>query len=119
MHKFSFSNVFKSLKSANQNKQEAEFDLSSIEFPIIDVSTRPMSRRRIARTGDDSGRVITSPQKDYSKNDYRVVREETRNLNNEVIDTYYFVYRVYSSGGQRRVLNEDEIDWAVSRTFNQ
>ena len=119
MHKFSFLNVFKSLKSANQNKQEAEFDLSSIEFPIIDVSTRPMSRRRIARTGDDSGRVITSPKKDYSKNDYRVVREETRNLNNEVVDSYYFVYRVYSTGGQKRVCNEDEINWAVSRTFNQ
>ena len=43
---------------------------ATIEFPIIDVSTRPMSRRRIARTGDDSGRVITSPKKDYSKNDY-------------------------------------------------
>lgn len=110
-------NFIKSLK--NKNNNDVELDFSSIEFPIIDVSTRPMSRRRIARTGDDSGRVITSPQKDYSKNDYRVVHEETRNMNNEVVDSYYFVYRVYSTGGQKRVCNEDEINWAVSRTFNQ
>lgn len=117
MFKKSVLNIFKSHKNANQNRQEVEFDLSSVEFPVIDPTIISPGRRRMARTG-----VFHKPKKpktDYSNNNYRVVHEETRNMNNEVVDSYYFVYRVYSTGGQKRVCNEDEINWAVSRAFNQ
>ncbi len=119
MHKLSFLNVFKSLQSANQNKQEAEFDLSSVEFPIIDATICYSGRRRHARTGTKLANKASASGTDFSKNKYQVVREETRNMKNEVIDSYYFVYRVYSTGGMKRITNKAEIDWAVSRTFNQ
>ena len=119
MFKKSVLNIFKSHKNANQNRQEVEFDLSSVEFPVIDPTIISPGRRRMARTGTKLANKASASGTDFSKNKYQVVREETRNMKNEVIDSYYFVYRVYSTGGMKRITNKAEIDWAVSRTFNQ
>jgi len=104
-----FSNLFKSRKSA-------DLDWSSVKFPIIDPSARPMQRKRIPRTSTDLTKETTN-NVDYSKNDYRVVFEETRNMKNEVVETYYYAYRVYSTGYMKRVCNQNELDWVLSR-FN-
>lgn len=116
-HKSNIANDANRNLSLNQSAKEDDIDWSSVKFPIIDPSTRAHGRGGIAKTG-----VYHAPEKpgtDYSNNNYHVIRQETRNMNNEVVDTYFFVYRVYSTGGKKRISNKAEIDWAVSRTFNQ
>lgn len=106
------ANPFPTLK---QSANEAEIDWSTVRFPIVDPTVKPRGRCRIARTG--IYHFPEKPGKDYSKYDYHVVREETRNMKNEIVDTYYFVYRVSATGYKNRVTNIEEIEWAVSRTF--
>lgn len=79
-------------------------------LPIIDIACQKRSPNKKPKP---------KVQRDYSKNNYRVIKEETRNMNNEIVDVYYDAYRIYSTGGQKHVSDEAEIKWAVSQTFKR
>lgn len=80
------------------------------QLPIINVEAQKRSPNKKSRP---------SAHRDYSKNNYRVIRVETRNMNNELIGVDYDAYRVYSTGGRKHVCDEAEIKWAVSQTFKK
>lgn len=80
------------------------------QLPIINVEAQKRSPNKKSRP---------SAHRDYSKNNYRVIRVETRNMNNEVLGINYDAYRIYSTGEQRHVNDESELKWAVSQTFKK
>lgn len=92
-----------SFNSKDSFKDELEKSL-----PIIDVDRTkkyPIMKPKV--------------QRDYSKNNYQAIRVEIRNMDNEIIDTHYDAYRVYSTGERRHVNDATEIKWVVSQTFKR
>ena len=96
--------------SQHSNSDDSFMKESKKQLPIINVEVQKRSPNKSSKL---------SAQRDYSKNNYRVIRVETRNMNNELIGVDYDAYRVYSTGGRKHVCDEAEIKWAVSQTFKK
>ena len=96
--------------SQHSNSDDSFMKELKKQLPIINVEVQKRSPNKSSKL---------SAQRDYSKNNYRVIRVENRNMNNEVIGINYDAYRIYSTGEQRHVNDESELKWVVSQTFKK